>query len=803
MVSAAPGGAPGNGYSEDPAQSRDGRFVVFVSAASNLAAADEDSLPDLFVRDLANGTTTAVSVGPEGRTLGAVAGAHALSADGRMVAFAAQRRNLVTGEELLRPEIFVRDMDAGRTVWAQVGMAGASAWPHLSGDGRTLHFVRCSPGARAAEDTFAIYRFDVATGTAALVASPAMARAEAAFHYSPDIAVDESGGRVVFVDGPNLLAAAGGVMSVVDARADGARSTGKSFTPIFGAAGRHLIFATSADDAEPAAASAALRLLARNMETGETKVVAQDAADSANLIASPPAISPDGNMVAFVSARGDLATGDANGRSDVFIWSRADSQTRLASARKEPAQPVKQEATHARAITGDGKFIVYSTLDENRRAGLYVLNREQGIARLASSMLGTGEKTTNVFESARISPDGRYVAYATTASNITSILDTNRTRDLFLFDSESKNVRTLTARYDGTRTAFPIANPEMIRMRNDALLFRAIGRDLVDGPYTAGWNLHVHDLNEARTYRTAINSDLPRWFDLGPGPTIAVISGPTTGGLFLHNYRTSTSTTLLEAAATPRAAAVTADGRKVFAACATADFALYECRSDGTQSTSISTGVYYVAPDFTGDRLALVTPGGLGRTNLVWWDRVTRTRVTVAERVHVDDWRKGGAKGLAITADGMRIFYTKRAWPGATKQFQFFVFDAETRQSWPVPGEGILGHPEPALESGELFFTGMDAPDARGSDGFPGAYLLSMATPVSFGFGNVERRGSRIAFAIETLPGLVYSIERAQSLAAAPADWQTVGETNALSATTSFEVDGSAGDGFFRARILP
>ena len=41
----------------------DGRYVAFVSAATNLVVGDTNNIADVFVRDLQAGTTTLVSVG--------------------------------------------------------------------------------------------------------------------------------------------------------------------------------------------------------------------------------------------------------------------------------------------------------------------------------------------------------------------------------------------------------------------------------------------------------------------------------------------------------------------------------------------------------------------------------------------------------------------------------------------------------------------------------------------------------------------------------------------------------------------
>jgi Tol biopolymer transport system component len=63
LVSATTNGLPGNGASDSAVMSADGRYVAFVSAASNLVAGDTNGIPDVFVRDLVTGTTSLASVG--------------------------------------------------------------------------------------------------------------------------------------------------------------------------------------------------------------------------------------------------------------------------------------------------------------------------------------------------------------------------------------------------------------------------------------------------------------------------------------------------------------------------------------------------------------------------------------------------------------------------------------------------------------------------------------------------------------------------------------------------------------------
>jgi PKD repeat protein len=108
-VSVASDGTPSDGSSIVSVISADGRYVAFGSDASNLAPGDTNNHADIFVRDRQSGRTWRVSVasdGTEGEDSSDVA---AISADGRYVAWLSFASNLVVGDTNGCSDIFVRD----------------------------------------------------------------------------------------------------------------------------------------------------------------------------------------------------------------------------------------------------------------------------------------------------------------------------------------------------------------------------------------------------------------------------------------------------------------------------------------------------------------------------------------------------------------------------------------------------------------------------------------------------------------------------------------------------------------------
>ena len=78
-----------DGASYSPSISTNGRYVAFLSDATNLVDDDANGATDAFVRDLRSGTITRVSLTTDGKEIDAATTAVALSGDGRYCAFVA------------------------------------------------------------------------------------------------------------------------------------------------------------------------------------------------------------------------------------------------------------------------------------------------------------------------------------------------------------------------------------------------------------------------------------------------------------------------------------------------------------------------------------------------------------------------------------------------------------------------------------------------------------------------------------------------------------------------------------------
>lgn len=128
-----------------PAISADGRYVAFSSSAPNLVVGDTNGLSDIFLRDMAAGTTERVSVPAAGGESNGNSLISSVSGDGRYVAFSSSASNLVAEDTNNAGDVFVRDRAAATTTRVSVSSAGSQAndWsdhPVISPDGRYVAF---------------------------------------------------------------------------------------------------------------------------------------------------------------------------------------------------------------------------------------------------------------------------------------------------------------------------------------------------------------------------------------------------------------------------------------------------------------------------------------------------------------------------------------------------------------------------------------------------------------------------------------------------------------------------------------
>ena len=146
---AAGAGNQGDASSRNPSISADGSVVAFESDASNLVAGDANQQTDVFARTLPNGPTELISAGSGAAADGASV-APAVSANGSVVAFESVAHNLVAGVSPTARNVYVRDRSAGTTTLVSALANGGpstldSGQSAISADGRIVAFASLQP----------------------------------------------------------------------------------------------------------------------------------------------------------------------------------------------------------------------------------------------------------------------------------------------------------------------------------------------------------------------------------------------------------------------------------------------------------------------------------------------------------------------------------------------------------------------------------------------------------------------------------------------------------------------------------
>jgi Tol biopolymer transport system component len=135
-------GVQGNSNSFNPSISADGRYVAFDSAASYFDPDDTARQTfDVFVRDLQNSETTLLSRadGASGAKGNGRSERPSISADGRYVAFESRATNLDPDDAGPDDDVYVRDLQNSETTLVNRG--GIALRPSISGDGRYVTYI--------------------------------------------------------------------------------------------------------------------------------------------------------------------------------------------------------------------------------------------------------------------------------------------------------------------------------------------------------------------------------------------------------------------------------------------------------------------------------------------------------------------------------------------------------------------------------------------------------------------------------------------------------------------------------------
>jgi Tol biopolymer transport system component len=208
---------------------------------------------------------------------------------------------------------------------------------------------------------------------------------------------------------------------------------GDSVGAVISADGRYIAFSSYAPDLVPDDTNFRQDVFVWDRATSTMTRITDGDSDSHN-----PAISADGHYIAFSSWASDLAPGDLNGGSDVFVWdATTGASTRITDGNGDSFGP---------AISADGRYIAFQSAasnlvpgdssDTNDKPDVFVWDATTG-----ATIRITDSAAASFFP--QISADGRYITFYAFASNLVPD-DTNDRWDVFVWDATTGTTTRIT-----------------------------------------------------------------------------------------------------------------------------------------------------------------------------------------------------------------------------------------------------------------------------------------------------------------------------------------------------------------------
>jgi Tol biopolymer transport system component len=453
------GSASGNGYSDNPSTSSDGRYTVFASDASNLVSGDTNGTRDIFLFDNQTNTTRRLNLSRQGEQTNGPSNRPVISADGRYVAFESTATNLILGDTNGFSDIFVVDVITGAIDMLSLDASGTRAnnsnfRPSISSTGRYVSFESSATNL-------------VSSGTS--------------------VGVSHIYVRDRDVSGSGTFDTTGNISTVlVSQSSGGTAANGNSLQSVLSADGRYIAFASDATNLVSSDTNAVRDIFLRDRTGGTTTrvSVATGGTQATGGDSRTPSLSSDGRYIAFASSATNLASGDTNGVSDIFVHDRTTTTTQRISVSTSGTEAFDPSATGFKlgsinpSISSTGRYVAFASLANNLTAGdsagqkqnldandaLDVFVRDRDVSasgtydtsgNVATTMVSLNKfglqtlsilntqstASSDIFPS--ISADGRWVAFPSDAENVSGLshtvtnlisIDNNNTRDVFLFD---------------------------------------------------------------------------------------------------------------------------------------------------------------------------------------------------------------------------------------------------------------------------------------------------------------------------------------------------------------------------------
>lgn len=281
--------------------------------------------------------------------------------------------------------------------------------------------------------------------------------------------------------------------------------------------GRFVVFVSAADNLVTNDMNGALDVFVRDRQLGKTLLVSVSAAGirSGNSASTAPTISSNGQFVVFETAASDLTPNDTNNASDVFLRDLVAGTTTLVSVNTNGVSPGSLESGAA-SLTPDGRYVLFASRasdlspgDGNSAVDLFVRDTLASTTTLVtrnSANTASFAGLSVIWDGHRqISDDGRWVAFHSSANNLVAG-DSNNRSDVFVRDLQTSSNLAVSLNTTGTGLGSGHSQNASMDATGRYIAFQSVAFNVATNDTNTGPDVFLRDRVAGTTTLVSVNT---------------------------------------------------------------------------------------------------------------------------------------------------------------------------------------------------------------------------------------------------------------------------------------------------------